>query len=84
MTDLTDEEYDVLDEYWTIHTPKVSGNGKNGFFAKHTGHVVFVDSLSADWLRIKAAANKTTPEVIIGELVRAEIAKTIKPAMAGA
>ena len=81
---MTDEEYDALDEYWTTHTPKVSGNGKSGFFAKHSGHVVFVDSLSADWLRIKAVANNTTPEAIIGELVRAEIARTTKPVMAGA
>ena len=81
MTDMTDEEYDVLDEYWTTHTPKLSGNGKSGFFAKHNGHVVFIDSLSADWLRIKAAANNTTPEAIIGKLIRAEIAKDTKPVM---
>ena len=74
MPDLTDEEYDALDEYWTKHTPKVSGNGKSGFFAKHAGHVTFIDSLSADWLRIKATANHTAPETIIGELVRKEIA----------
>ena len=82
MHDLTDEEYDALDEYWTTHTPKLSGNGKSGFFAKHTGHVFFIDSLSAGWLRIKAAANNTTPEAIISELVRAEIAKSAKPVMA--
>ena len=76
MPDLTDEEYDALDEYWTTHTPKLSGNGKSGFFAKHTGQVIFVDRLSADWLRIKAAATNTTPEAIIGELVRAEIARS--------
>ena len=75
MPDLTNEEYDALDEYWTINTPKVSGNGKSGFFAKHAGQVVFVDNLSADWLRIKAAANNTTTEAIIGQLVRAEISR---------
>jgi hypothetical protein len=74
MPDLTDEEYDALDEYWTAHTPKVSGNGKGGFFAKHTGHVVFIDDFSSDWLRIKAAAGHTTPEAIISVLVRKEIA----------
>ena len=82
MPDLTDEEYDELDEHWTTHTPKLSGNGKSGFFAKHTGQVVFVDSLSADWLRIKAVANNTTPEAIISELVRAEIARDSKPLIA--
>ena len=76
MPDLTDEEYNALDEYWTKNTPKLSGNGKSGFFAKHSGHVVFIDDLSAEWLRIKAAAANTTPEVIINELVRKEIATT--------
>ena len=80
MPDLTNEEYDALDEHWTTHTPKLSGNGKSGFFARHTGQVVFIDSLSADWLRIKAAANQTTPEEIIGDLIRAEIARTVKSA----
>ena len=74
MPDLTDEEYDALDEYWTKHTPELSGNGKSGFFAKQPGSVVFIDKLSADWLRIKAAAANTTPEAIIGRLVRKEIA----------
>ena len=77
MPDLTDEEYDALDEYWTINTPKLSGNGKSGFFAKHTGQVVFIDNLCANWLRIKAAAKNTTPDVVIGELVRAEIARAV-------
>jgi hypothetical protein len=74
MPDMTDEEYDALDELVTKDPPKVSGNGKSGFFAKHKGHIVFIDSLSADWLRIKAAADNTTPEAIIGELVRKEMA----------
>jgi hypothetical protein len=52
----------------------LSGNGKSGFFAQHRGHVVFVDDLSADWLRIKAAAEHTTTEEIISALVRKEIA----------
>ena len=42
MPDLTNEEYDAIDEYWTTHTPKLSGNGKSGFFARHAGQVVFI------------------------------------------
>jgi len=79
MPDLTNEEYDALDEYWTVHTPRLSGNGKSGFFAKHAeslGHVIFIDDMTANWLRIKAAARHTTPEAIISELVRNEIAAT--------
>jgi hypothetical protein len=73
MPDMTDAEYDALDEYYTKNPPTLSGNGKSGFFAQHRGHVVFVDDLSADWLRIKAAAEHTTTEKIIGALVRKEI-----------
>jgi hypothetical protein len=76
MPDYTDEEYDALDEYYTKNPPKLSGNGKNGFFAKHEGHVVFVDDLSADWLRIKAAADHTTPAEIIRAMVREKITQT--------
>jgi hypothetical protein len=43
---------------------------------QHKGHVIIVDDLSADWLRIKAAAEHTTPEAIIGQLVRKEISRT--------
>ncbi len=32
MPDLTDEEYDALDEYYTKNPPKLSGNGKSGFY----------------------------------------------------
>jgi hypothetical protein len=77
MPDYTDEEYDALDDYYTKHPPKVSGNGKSGFFAKQaekSNTLIFVDDLSADWLRIKAAANHTTTMAIIGELVREKIA----------
>ena len=77
MPDMTDEEYDALDEYYTKNPPKLSGNGKSGFFAKHAekgSTLIFIDDFSADWLRIKAVAGQTTPEAIIGELVRKEIA----------
>jgi hypothetical protein len=39
--------------------------------------LIFVDDLAANWLRIKAAADHTTPEAIIGELVRKEIAAAV-------
>ena len=33
MPDLTEEEYDALDEYWTKNTPKLGPNG-TGFFSQ--------------------------------------------------
>ncbi|MCL2180972.1 MAG: hypothetical protein FWB83_07580 [Treponema sp.] len=55
MPDLTEEEYDALDEFYTKNPPKLSGNGKSGFFAKHTekgNTLIFVDDLCAAWLRL--------------------------------
>jgi hypothetical protein len=77
MPDLTDEEYDALDEYYTKNPPKLSGNGKSGFFAKHSekgNTLISIDDLSANWLRIKAEADNTTPETIVRQLVFKEIA----------
>jgi len=69
MPDLTDEEYDALEEEVTRNPPKVDPAK-----ARHPVRMITVDDLSADWLRIKATANHTTPEAIIGELVREKIA----------
>jgi hypothetical protein len=77
--DLTDEEYDALDEYYTKNPPKLSGNGKGGFFAQRAesgNTLIFVDDLSAKWLRVKAEAAHTTPEAIVRQLVKKEIAAT--------
>jgi adenine/guanine phosphoribosyltransferase-like PRPP-binding protein len=71
MPDYTDEEYDAMDEYYTKNPPKVSGDGKSGFFVKHKGNIVIVDDLSADG---STAAERTTPEVIVGRVAREEIA----------
>ena len=80
MPDLTEEEYDALDEYYTKNPPKLSGNGKSGFFARHaekSNTLIFVDDLSANWLRIKAEANNTTSEAIIHQLICKELAAAV-------
>ena len=54
MPELTEKEYDVLDELWTHNPPKVSGDGKKGFFMKHKNEIVILDNVSATWLRLKS------------------------------
>ena len=79
MPDLTDAEYDALDDFYTKNPPKLSGDGKSGFFAKHAekgNTLIFVDDLSANWLRVKAEATNSTPEAIIRQLVGKEIASS--------
>jgi hypothetical protein len=74
MPDLTEEEYDALDELWTNNPPKVSGDGKSGFFMKHKNEIVILDDVSSTWLRLKSETTKKTTTEIIGDMVRERIA----------
>jgi len=69
MQDLTEEEYDALDELLTKTTPKVSGNGKNGFFMKNKGNVIVISDVSAAFLRSRAEASHKTSSEILDEMV---------------
>ena len=75
MPDLTEEEYDALDEKWTKTTPKAGPNG-TGFFAQRRkgARSITIDNLSADWLLTKAIAAHKTPADIISDMIQKEIA----------
>jgi len=80
MADLTDEEYDALDEYYTKNPPIVDPAKKGtGFFTQRTAaaRTITIDSLSADYLTIKAMSTQKTPAEIIGEMVREKIAASM-------
>jgi len=74
MPDLTEEEYNALDELWTNNPPKVTGDGKNGFFMKHKNEIVILDNFSATWLRLKSEKTQKTITEIIAELIREKVA----------
>jgi hypothetical protein len=74
MPDLTEEEYDALDEYYTKNPPKVSGDGKNGFFMKHKGNIIIVNDITAAYLHARANAVHKTPSELIDEIVQERIA----------
>ena len=73
MKEMTDEEADALDEYYTKNPPKVDIN-KNGGFAKKSFRMIALDRLSEDYLFTRAIATNKTPTEIIGEMVREKIA----------
>jgi hypothetical protein len=80
MPELTEEEYDALDEYYTKNPPKVDPAKKGtGFFTRRTAtaRTITIDSLSADYLAIKAMASQKTPAEVISELIQKEIAATL-------
>jgi hypothetical protein len=77
MPDMTEEEYDALDELWTKNPPKVSGDGKSGFFMQHKNEIVILDDVSSTWLRLKSETTQKTTTEIISEMVRERIAAAV-------
>jgi hypothetical protein len=73
MKEMTDEEADALDEYYTKNPPKVDLS-KNGGFAKKSFRLIAVDRLSEDYLLTKAMATHKTPTEIISEMVQEKLA----------
>jgi hypothetical protein len=74
MARMTDEEADAFDELVTKNPPKVSGDGKGGFFMKHKGNVVILDDVSATWLRVTSESTHKSSTELIGEMIRDKIA----------
>ena len=70
MPKMTDEEADALDELVTKNPPRVSGNGKNGFFMKHKGNIIIVNDTTATYLRACADAVHKTPSELVEEMVQ--------------
>jgi len=67
---MTDEETDALDEQVTKNPPKVTGDGKSGFFMKHKGNVIILNDVSSTWLRVKSESTHKSPSDIISEMIR--------------
>ena len=72
MRDMTDEEYDALDERLTKTVPKFGHTGK-GFFSREGFRVVFLEDATADLLDAKAAASNQTPSEYIDSMLRKEL-----------
>ena len=78
MADLTEKEYDALDELLTKTMPKISGDGKGGFFMKNKGNIIIVSDVSAAYLHSRAVAIHKTPSEIIDEMVLEQMRITQK------
>ena len=77
MPDMTDEEYDALDEYYTKNPPKVDPARRGGMFTRQRELLDALDQVAADYIRTQAEADRKLPVQIIGELVREKISQTI-------
>ena len=76
MTDMTNEEYDELDERWTKTTPKVNFS-RPGIFARQRALLEVLDKVTANYILTRAQATNQTPAQVIGKLVHKEIAAEI-------
>ena len=74
MPRMTNEEAEALDELVTKNPPKVSGDGKSGFFMKHKGNIVILDDVSATWLRVTSESTHKSPSELVNEMVREKMA----------
>ena len=73
MNDLTEEEADALDVYFTKNLPKVDP-GKGGITTRQGFRMVALDSISEDYLLTMALATRKTPTELIGDMVRERLA----------
>jgi hypothetical protein len=75
MRDMTDEEYDALDERLTKTNPTLGHTG-TGFFSHKGSQVIFLDEKTAQILNAKAIASQKTPSEIVASLIREELTVT--------
>ena len=73
MPRMTEEEAFALDELVMKNPPKVSGDGKSGFFMKHKGNIIIVNDISAAYLRARADAVHKTPSELVDEMVQEKL-----------
>jgi hypothetical protein len=73
MTELTEKEYDELDDAITAEMPPLK-KGVGGVFTRQSELLSALDVVSANYIRTKAEATNRLPSQIIGDMVRKELA----------
>jgi hypothetical protein len=73
--DMTDEEYDALDEQLTRANPELTGIP--GVFASQRTLLGLLDAVTANYIQTRAEATHQTAAQVIGAMVRREIAARV-------
>ena len=73
MIELTEKEYDELDEAITAKMPQLK-KGVGGLFTRQCELLGTLDAVSANYIKTRAEATNRLPSQIIGEMVRKELA----------
>ena len=72
MFDMTEEEAEALDDYFTKNLPKVDPS-KGGITTRQGFRMVALDRISEDYLLTMALATQKTPTEIISDMVREKV-----------
>ena len=75
-TDMTDEEYNALDEELTRNPPRIISNGSD-WLSQREIHISGLKNMTIQYLLTKAKAVNKTPAQIIDELVEKELVATV-------
>ena len=75
-TDMTDDEYDALDELLTKTTPKIK-KGTGGVFTENRTRMLLLDEATARILDAQAKAVHQTPTEYVTRIIRQGITATI-------
>jgi len=70
--DMTDEEYDALDEEMTRNPPKIISDG-NDWISQREIRLLGLKNMTVQYLLTKAKADNKSPAQIIDELVSKEL-----------
>jgi hypothetical protein len=73
--DMSDKEYDALDELLTHTDPELTGIP--GVFASQRTLLGLLDTVTANYIRTRAEATHQTAAQVIGAMVRREIAARV-------
>jgi hypothetical protein len=74
MRDMTEEEANYWDDYYTKNPPKIDPAKKGGFFTRQRELLDVLDRVSADYILSCSMSTNKLPSEIIGEMVRERIA----------
>jgi len=72
-TDMTDEEYDALDEELTRNPPRIISNGRD-WLSQREIRISGLKNITVQYLLTKAKADNKSPAQIIDELVGEKVA----------
>jgi len=75
-TDMTDEEYDALDEEMTRTVPKLGPNG-TGWLEQRELRLLGLTNMSVNYIVTKAEANHKSFGQIIDDLVREKVTAAV-------